>query len=290
MALDPEFLVLAERFLKFVSHETGCPMIVCDGDGTIVKANVKSRIGQVHPGARRIMRGEIDELAVTADDEAATPMTKQGYNCPVVVDGERVASFGIAGEVDVVRPVARVAALVLAGWVKELRQQQALREVAGRVFKAIGGLGARAHAAAGGAAADAAASAAAAREAAEKVERAGKVLGAVQGIAQQSRILSINGAVEATRAGDSGRSFGVVSKEMTRLADETKDASREIQATLAEIGKAIQHVSDQVSRTASSTAEQARTLSDVTGSVTELETAIAHLQKSFGDGARSGAR
>jgi hypothetical protein len=289
MSLDPEFLVLAERFLKLVSHETGCPMIVCDETGTIVKATVRSRIGKVHPGARRIMRGEIDELAVTAEEEAANPLTKQGYNCPVTVDGARVASFGIAGSPETVRPVARVAALVLAGWVKELRQQQALREVAGRVFKALGGLGARAQEAASGAAADAAASAAAARDATEKVDRAEKVVGAVQGIAQQSRILSINGAVEATRAGESGRSFGVVSKEMTRLADETKDASREIQASLSEIGRAIHHVSDRVSQSASSTAEQARTLGEVTGSVAELQTAIAQLQKSFGDGARAGA-
>jgi Putative sugar diacid recognition/Methyl-accepting chemotaxis protein (MCP) signalling domain len=289
MALDPEFLALAERFLRFVSHETGCPMIVCDESGTIVKANVKSRIGQVHPGARRIMRGEVDDLTVTAEDERANPLTKQGYNCAVIVDGARLASFGIAGPPEEVRPVARVAALVLAGWVKELRQQRALREVAGRVFAAVDALGARAHEAARGAAADAEASAAAAKDATEKVQRAGKVVSAVQGIAQQSRILSINGAVEATRAGESGRSFGVVSKEMTRLADETKGASGEIQATLAEIGSAIRHVSDRVTRSAASTTAQARTLEEVTAAVGELRGAIARLQKSFGDGARGTA-
>lgn len=284
MALDSEFLALADRFIQFVSRETGCPMIVCDENGTIVKANVRSRIGQVHPGARRIMRGEIPDLAVTAEDEAANPATKQGYNCPVVVDHQRVASFGIAGAIEKTRPMARVAALVLAGWVKELRQQQALREVAGRVFQAMEGLGARADEAAQAAIATGAASAQAARLAADKVELAGAVVSVVQRIAQQSRILSINGAVEATRAGDSGRSFGVVSKEMTRLADETKGTSSQIQATLGEIGAAIQGVSAAVSRSTSTTAEQARTLQEVTGMVAELKNAIAQVEKSFGEG------
>jgi hypothetical protein len=258
-------------------------MIVCDETGTIVKATARERVGQKHAGAQRILRGEVDDAAVTADEAAANALVREGYSCPVVVDGQRVATFGITGPLERTRPVARVAALVLAAWVKELRHQQALHEVAARVFATVDGLGARAQDAAREAVATGEASARAARDAAEQVERAGQVVDVVQRIAQQSRILSINGAVEATRAGDSGRSFGVVSKEMTRLADETKGTSAEIQATLGEIGAAIRGVGETVSRSARTTTEQARTLQEVTAMVTELKGAIARLEKSFGD-------
>jgi methyl-accepting chemotaxis protein len=39
----------------------------------------------------------------------------------------------------------------------------------------------------------------------------------VNDIAQQSRMLAINASVEATRAGDHGRAFGVIAREMLAL-------------------------------------------------------------------------
>jgi len=50
----------------------------------------------------------------------------------------------------------------------------------------------------------------------------------VQQIALQIRLLSLNGAIEAARAGDSGKAFGVVAGEMRKLAGQSADIGARI--------------------------------------------------------------
>ncbi len=47
-------------------------------------------------------------------------------------------------------------------------------------------------------------------------------------IADKTDLLSINAAIEAAQAGKSGKGFAIVSKEIRKLADKTKNASDEI--------------------------------------------------------------
>jgi hypothetical protein len=282
MPFDADFLKLADRFLALIQKDTGCNSIVCDERGQIVRATVRSRIGTSHAGAQAILRNERDEYEVTAEEAAANPLVKEGYNCPIVVDGARVGTFGIGGPLALTRPLGRVAAVVLAAWVNELRQQRELRTTASRAFAAVDGLVASAARAGREAAASAAESGSAARAAAERIEGAGEVVRAVQRIAQQSRILSINGSVEATRAGDGGRSFGVVALEMTRLADETKAASGKIEAALGQIGAAVGDLSGALAHSAAAADAGSKALVEATAVVAGLRDAIERLQQSFG--------
>jgi sugar diacid utilization regulator len=78
MPLEPPLLLLADRFLEFVKRETGFNAIVCDETGSIVRATIRTRIGDPHQGAQKIMRNEVDEAAITAEDEQANPLVKPG--------------------------------------------------------------------------------------------------------------------------------------------------------------------------------------------------------------------
>lgn len=277
MAQDQDFWRLAARFVDFVNRETGLALIVCDEQGVIREAVVRSRVGTTHAGAQRILRGEVDEAFVTAEEAARDPKVKEGYNCPIVIDGRRVGTFGIAGSLELSRPMARVAAAVLSSWLKELEGQRALAAATARVMEALQALSAELAEARTQAEASKGSARAASATATERLASADEALRGVQDLSQQSRMLAINASVEATRAGDGGRAFGIIAREMLTLADDARAASNRIQGTLKDVGGAVGAL-DGASRSASDeTARLVTTLEAVVARLEGLRDAVAGL-------------
>jgi len=121
--MDADLRELAREFLTFVHGVAKQPLIVCDDVGSIIEAVDRERIGTTHAAAQRILRGEADEIYVTEAEAALDPRMKPGVNVPIVVDGKRVGTFGLTGPREVAQPIVRIAAAVLASWIKERRAQ-----------------------------------------------------------------------------------------------------------------------------------------------------------------------
>jgi len=66
----------------------------------------------------------------------------------------------------------------------------------------------------------------------DKVEQVSQ---AIQGIAKQTNLIALNATLEAARAGVAGRGFAVVAGEVKRLADATRELSRQISADITGI-------------------------------------------------------
>jgi len=281
MPLSEAFWTMADRFMHFIETVTDCPMILCNDKGIIVKATVKSRIGTPHAGAQKILRNECDAYFVTAEEAANNPLVKEGYNAPIEINGERVATFGIAGKLELTRPLAQIAALVLAQWIRQMEQQEKLERASEGVFALADRLTVQIQEASTSAASLNRQMGDVGQSAVEKLDQIHTILNQVHRIAQQSHILSVNGAVEAARAGEYGRAFSVVVEEMGQLAVNTRKTADRIQETLTDMRSSIQAMNDSIDLSVRHTRKQIDMMTEIVRRVESLQEHFLALKASF---------
>ncbi|SMC89355.1 methyl-accepting chemotaxis protein [Sporomusa malonica] len=66
-----------------------------------------------------------------------------------------------------------------------------------------------------------------------------KIMEFINNIANQTRLIAFNAALEAASAGDAGKRFGVVALEIRRLADSVMESTKEIETKINEIVAAV---------------------------------------------------
>jgi len=115
----------------------------------------------------------------------------------------------------------------------------------------------------------------------KKVKDTEKILDMSRGIATQTKLLSLNASIEAARAGIHGRGFAVVAQEMQKLAQNSADATENINNILNEIQLAIQKVIEGIHQTASISSEQAHAMQDIIQMVESVQTSTSNLVAIF---------
>lgn len=73
----------------------------------------------------------------------------------------------------------------------------------------------------------------------EKAGNITSVITTITKVADQTNLLSLNAAIEAEKAGEHGRTFAVIAREIRRLADQTGNATLDIEQTVNEIVSAV---------------------------------------------------
>ena len=72
----------------------------------------------------------------------------------------------------------------------------------------------------------------------ERTQQIGEIIGTVNDIADQSKMLALNASIEAARAGEEGKGFAVVAMEVRQLAEQSRTATARVRDILNEIQQA----------------------------------------------------
>ena len=237
---------MAQQLVEFISGETGYDMIVCDPDGVIIGDKARERFGVRHEGAARIMQGEFASIAISREEaERSGGRMKEGYNIVIQVEGERIGTFGIAGPLETVRPIAKIAAAVIAARLQEKRHLDTIREVAGEISHSIEQTAAAIENIFAGseelsAANDAMAGAVATTG--TRVQDTNQMLDLILDVADETGLLGLNAKILAAQAGVHGRGFGVVAGEIGKLAKHSAASADRITDILEQIRSGITEV------------------------------------------------
>ena len=72
----------------------------------------------------------------------------------------------------------------------------------------------------------------------EQSQTIGQIIATVEDLAAQSNLLAVNAAIEAAKAGEHGKGFGVVAQEVKSLAEQSRQATNQVRTILNDIQKA----------------------------------------------------
>ncbi len=111
----------------------------------------------------------------------------------------------------------------------------------------------------------------------ESSQEIGDIVSLISDIADQTNILSLNAAIQASMAGDAGRGFAVVADEVQRLAERSAAATKQIETLVKAIQNDTNEAVISMEQTTSEVVRGARLAQDAGVALGEIETVSTDL-------------
>jgi twitching motility protein PilJ len=126
----------------------------------------------------------------------------------------------------------------------------------------------------------------------ESSQEIGDIVSLINDIADQTNILSLNAAIQASMAGDAGRGFAVVADEVQRLAERSSAATKQIAALVKTIQTDTHEAVISMEQTTTEVVNGAKRAQDAGVALEEIEnvsTSLAELIQNISNAARQQA-
>jgi len=277
-------ILIANKIVDFIYEASGHYSIVCNINGEIIAAKVRNRVGQVHPGAQRMLREGLTGISISMEEEVTSDgRMKAGCNLPIYYNNELIGSIGITGDPVMTEPMTRMASNLLA---KELREKEMLEKIVGHVAKLDQSIVALVS------------SINTTDTSQEKVtsqvdkveelvgnsfveiEKTEEIIGVIEDIASNTQMLSLNAAIEAAHAREHGKGFSIVADAIRKLSSQcgtsavsVMESQRSLMSSMKQVvdySKELkQHIHDQTA-TSHSNMSMVRELKEISASLLEL--------------------
>lgn len=101
-------------------------------------------------------------------------------------------------------------------------------------------------------------------------EQINEVIDSIKDIADETRLLGLNAAIEAARAGNAGLGFGVVAEEIRKLSTESKNTVNKIKQFTLRIKESVRKTVEMGNGTLSTTNEQANAIQSIMAGIEEI--------------------
>lgn len=111
----------------------------------------------------------------------------------------------------------------------------------------------------------------------ESSQEIGDIVSLINDIADQTNILALNAAIQASMAGDAGRGFAVVADEVQRLAERSATATKQIETLVKTIQNDTNEAVISMEQTTSEVVRGARLAQDAGVALEEIESVSANL-------------
>jgi methyl-accepting chemotaxis protein WspA len=115
----------------------------------------------------------------------------------------------------------------------------------------------------------------------ERAANITSVVTTISRVAEQTNLLSLNAAIEAEKAGQYGRGFAVVAREIRRLADQTAEATLDIEHIVKEMTSAISAGVVGMDQFAHEVRQGAEAIRTVGAQLAEIISQVQHLRPRF---------
>ena len=228
------------------------------------------RLAQMIAGSARETTSMTSEISAGAEEMAASAgeiaNTASDLSQQATTMAENIAS--LAGSANSLQSLA----VALEGGAREgVSRNEALRSLAMENRAGLDTSAASLHALAG----DVQTSATSIEELAAASEEIRNFVTLVRKLARQSKLLALNAAMEAARAGVHGQGFAVVATEVRRLASMSTDAADQTEAIVKSILKGINDSRTSADRAVNAASEVRSATSVASSSFSEIERAVA---------------
>lgn len=126
----------------------------------------------------------------------------------------------------------------------------------------------------------------------EKAGAINNLVTTITKVADETNLLSLNASIEAEKAGEYGRGFAVVSREIRRLADQTAVSTLDIEQTVKEMQSSVSAGVMEMDKFSGEVAQWVKSVGDISNQLTQILGQIKVLTpryESVNDGMRSQA-